>query len=142
MEHLYCKVNFPAPREMERVRVDNVNFNENSAALKERIKNEILMDTKDDCDLVFLGNILADDEPISKQPRIRSGSTIQVLKKFKEEEIKIYSKFTEIDVSRVSSLFRSLNSGNFHVSNTHLFKVFVSTFSSFSYKENLKVRSD
>lgn len=114
MEHIYCGIKFPAPRNFERVRVDNVNFNENSAALKERILNEVLK-TKDEISLVYLGNILADDEPICKQKNIRSGSTIHVLKKPKEEEIKTYTKFTEADVSRVVTLYRSLNSGNFHV---------------------------
>lgn len=115
MAHIFCGINFPAPRSFERVRVDNVNFNENSAALKERILSEIF-NTKDfEISLVYLGNILADDEPISKHP-IRPGSTIHILKKPKEEEIKVYSKFTEVDVSKVVSLYRSLNSGNFHVS--------------------------
>lgn len=116
MDHIYCGIKFPAPRNFERIKV-NVNFNENSAALKERIKNEIL-ETKENCEisLFYLGSLLADDEPLNKQPNIRSGSTIQVLKKPQEEEIKTYAKFTEIDVNKVLSLFRSLNSGNFHVS--------------------------
>lgn len=41
MEYIYCGIKFPAPRNYERVRVD-VNFSENTAALKEKIKNEIL----------------------------------------------------------------------------------------------------
>lgn len=64
----------------------------------------------------FSGNILEDDEPISKYQNIRSGSTIHVLKKAEEETTKeCPQKFTELDVSRVVSYFRALNSGNFHV---------------------------
>lgn len=42
MEHIFCGIKFPAPRNYDRVRVDNVNFNENTATLKEKIKNEVL----------------------------------------------------------------------------------------------------
>lgn len=140
MPYLYCGIKFPAPRNFERIKVENVNFSENSAALKERILSEILK-TKDEISLVYLGNILNDDEPISKQP-IKSGSTIHVLKKPKEEEVKIYSKFTEVDVSRISSLYRSLHSGNFHVSTIYAFIFFVVTFPHFHvHKENLKAGS-
>lgn len=41
MEYLYCEINFPAQRKLERIKLD-VNFNENTESLKERIKNEIL----------------------------------------------------------------------------------------------------
>lgn len=60
--------------------------------------------------------MLEDDEPLNKNKTLRAGSTIQVLKKHKEESPKEWKKFTEIDVSRVVSYFRALNSGNFHVS--------------------------
>lgn len=43
MEHIFCGIKFPAPRNYERVRVDNVNFSENAAALKDKIKKEILL---------------------------------------------------------------------------------------------------
>jgi hypothetical protein len=115
MEYIYCGIKYPAPRSYERVRVDNVNFNENSAALKERLKNEIF-ETKDEISLVYCGNILEDDEPISKY-ELRSGSTIQVLRKAKDNKLtENTKKFTELDVSRILSLYRTLNAGNFHVS--------------------------
>lgn len=116
MDFIYCGIKFKSPRNFERIRVDNVNFNENSAALKERVKNEILDKTKDEISLVYCGNILEDDEPIKKYV-LHSGSTVHVLRKSPEEQIKeVPAKFTELDVSSVCSLYRALNSGNFHVS--------------------------
>lgn len=41
MEHIFCGIKFPSPRNYERVRVE-VNFKENIAQLKEKIRNEIL----------------------------------------------------------------------------------------------------
>lgn len=52
MEHIFCGIKFPAPRNYERVRVD-VNFSENTAALKEKIKNEILVNKNCEFSLVY-----------------------------------------------------------------------------------------
>ncbi|KAG5670199.1 hypothetical protein PVAND_000477 [Polypedilum vanderplanki] len=113
MEHIFCGIHFPAPRHFERVRV-LCNLSENSSALKERVKNEILFGTKDEISLVYCGNILEDDEPINKY-NLKAGSTVHVLRKIVEESPKEYTnKFTELDVGRTASLYRSLNSGNFH----------------------------
>lgn len=113
MEYIFCGIKFPAPRHFERVRVDNVNFNETSSALKERVKSEILA-TKDEITLVYCGNVLEDDEPINKY-NLRAGSTVHVLKKIEEEPLKEFTtKFTELDVANVCALYRGLNSGNFH----------------------------
>ena len=114
MEYVFCGIKFAEPRNYEKIRVD-VNFNENSVFLKEKIQKDILK-TKDEITLVFCGNELHDDEPINKY-NLRTGSTVQVLRRIIEIPPKEFtSKFTEMDVSRVSSLFRGLNSGNFHVS--------------------------
>lgn len=118
MEYVFCGIKFAEPRNYEKIRVD-INFNENSVALKEKIQKDVLK-TKDEISLIFCGNELQDDEPINKY-NLRTGSTVQVLKKILEIPSKEFStKFTELDVSRVSSLFRGLNSGNFHVSYTIL----------------------
>lgn len=111
MDFVFLGINFPEPRNYERVRVENVNFNENLAVLIERFRE--ITGIKDEVSLSYLGNILEDNEPMNRWLRV--GSTIHVLKKVTEEEPKDYKKFTELDVSRVTSLFRSLNSGNFHV---------------------------
>lgn len=112
MEYVFCGIKFAEPRNYEKIRVD-ISFNENSVALKEKIQKDILK-TKDEISLVFCGNELEDDEPINKY-NLRTGSTVQVLKKILEIPSKEFTtKFTEMDVSRVSSLFRGLNSGNFH----------------------------
>lgn len=115
MDFIYCGIKFPAPRNYEKVRVE-IDFNENSGALKEKIQKEILS-TKDEISLVFCGNELNDDEPINKYNLRAGSSTIQVLRKTPEVQTKEFTtKFNEIDVGRVCSLFRGLNSGNFHVS--------------------------
>lgn len=115
MEYVFCGIKWAEPRNYEKIRVD-ISFKENSVALKEKIQNDILK-TKDEISLVFCANELNDDEPLNKYANLRVGSTIQVLRKIVEIPPKEFtSKFTEMDVSRISSLFRGLNSGNFHVS--------------------------
>ncbi|CAG9806841.1 unnamed protein product [Chironomus riparius] len=112
MEYVFCGIKFAEPRNYEKIRVD-INFNENSVTLKEKIQKDILK-TKDEISLIFCGNELNDDEPINKY-NLRTGSTVQVLRRIIEIPPKEFTtKFTEMDVSRVSSLFRGLNSGNFH----------------------------
>lgn len=112
MNHIYLGINFPAPRNYERIRVENVNFNETISSIVEKFR-EITGNHKDEISLAYCGNILEDNEPINRY--LRTGSTIHVLRKNIEDEPKDYNKFTELDVSRVCSMFRSLNSGNFHV---------------------------
>lgn len=112
MDHVYFGINFPAPRNYERVRVENVNFNETISFLKEKFQ-EILPENKDEISIVYLGNILEDSEPINRYLRV--GSTVHVLRKYFEDEPKDYKKFNEMDVSTICSMYRSLNSGNFHV---------------------------
>jgi Ubiquitin family len=119
MEFLYFGLRFSAPRNFERVRIDNVDFNDKAKILKERLKSEILKNdivlSDEEICLIFCGDQLEDNEPINKY-KVRSGSTIHVMKMQVEEKPKEYSKFTEFDVSRVTSYYRSLNSGNFYVS--------------------------
>lgn len=115
MEHVFLGIHFPAPRNYERVRVDDVNFNQNCAELIEKFRS--ITGNKDDVSLVYLGNILEDNEPINRY-NLRVGSTIHVLRKTAEDEPKNYKSFTELEVSRICSLYRSLNSGHFHVSST------------------------
>lgn len=113
MDYVFLGINFPAPRNYERVRVENVNFNASVSYLIEKFRE--LTGNKDDVSLVYLGNILEDNEPINKY-YLRTGSTVHVLRKAVEEEPKDYKKFTELDVQRVTSSYRNnLNSGNFHV---------------------------
>lgn len=57
---------------------------------------------------------MEDDVELSKL-EIRSGSTIFVLRKQISSESVKYEKFTESDVQRVCSLFRSLSATSFHV---------------------------
>lgn len=117
MDYVYCAIKFPAPRNYERIRVD-VNLLDNSATLREKVQNEILQNNNQDFSLIFCGNELEDDKPINNYG-VNVGSTIQVLKKAPEPQPREFGKFTELDVSRVCSLFKSLNSGNFHVSARH-----------------------
>lgn len=112
MDHIYLGVNFPAPKNYERIRVENVNLKENVSVLIEKFR-ELTGHKEDDVSFVYCGNVLEDNEPINRF--LRSGSTVHVLRKFVEEEPKEYKKITELDVSRLCSLYRSLNSGNFHV---------------------------
>lgn len=113
MDYVFLGINFPAPRNYERVRVENVNFNETVSVLVEKFRE--ITGNKDNVSLLYLGNILEDNEPISKY-YLRTGSTVHVLRKTFEEEPKDYKKFTEADVQRVTSMYRNnLNSGNFHV---------------------------
>jgi hypothetical protein len=112
MNHIFLGISFPSPRSYERVRVENVNFNESCSVLKEKFYE--ISDNKDDVSLVYCGNILEDDEPINRY--LRAGSTIHVLRKAAvEDEVKTYKPYNELDVSKICALFRSLNSGNFHV---------------------------
>lgn len=112
MDHIYLGINFPAPRNYERVRVENINFKESVSSIVEKFR-EITGNNKDEICLAYCGNLLEDNEPINRYLRI--GSTVHVLRKNVEDEPKDYKKFTELDVSRVCSMYRSLNSGNFHV---------------------------
>lgn len=48
MEHIFCGINFPAPQNYQRVRVENVNLSENTASLKEKIKNDLKIQ---DCEI-------------------------------------------------------------------------------------------
>lgn len=114
MDHVFLGIHFPAPRNYERVRVENINFNDNCADLIEKFR-EITGNKDDNISLVYLGNVLEDNEPINRY-NLRTGSTIHVLKKAAEEEPKNYKSFSELDVQRVVTMYRSLNSGNFHVS--------------------------
>lgn len=95
--------------------MDDVNFSQNCAELIEKFRQ--ITGNKDDVSLVYLGNILEDSEPINRY-NLRVGSTVHVLRKTAEDEPKNYKSFNELDVSRVCSMYRSLNSGNFHVSLT------------------------
>lgn len=52
MEHIYCEINFPAQRKLERIKLD-INFNENTENLKERIKNEILKTKNCEISLIY-----------------------------------------------------------------------------------------
>lgn len=117
MDHIYLGISFPAPRNYERVRVDNVNFNDSVSSLKEKFRE--VSNNKENVSLVYCGDVLEDSEPINRY--IQPGSTVHVLRKAEDDESKDYKKFTELDVSRVCSLFRSLNSGNFHVSDALFF---------------------
>ena len=66
-------------------------------------------------ELVYCGDVLEDDNELSKL-EIRSGSTIHVLRKpAPEKSLNDYPKFTEADVQRVCSLYRSLTATSFHV---------------------------
>ena len=112
MDHVYLGINFPAPRNYERVRVENVNLNESVSSLIEKFHE--ISGNKDEVSICYLGNILEDNEPI-KRYGLRNGSTIHVLKKVVEEDMKDYSKFTELDCSRICANFRSLNNGNYFV---------------------------
>lgn len=112
MNHVFLGIHFPAPRNYERVRIEDVNFNENVSFLKEKF-TEVSGILDKEVSLVYCGNILEDNEPINRY--VRSGSTIHVLRKAAEEEVKTYKAFTELDVSRVCAMYRSLNSGHFHV---------------------------
>lgn len=112
MDHLYLGVNFPAPRNYERIRIENVNFKENISTLIEKFR-EMTGHKEEDVSFVYCGNVLEDNEPINRF--LRNGSTVHVLRRIVEDEPKEYKKFTELDVSRLCSLYRSLNSGNFHV---------------------------
>lgn len=112
MDHIFLGIQFPAPRNYERIRVENVNFNESVSFLKDKFR-EVTGNNKDEISLVYCGNILEENEPINRYVRI--GSTIHVLRKAREDEPKTYKTFTELDVSRVCAMYRSLNSGNFHV---------------------------
>jgi hypothetical protein len=111
MDHVYIGITHPASERFERVRVENVNFNDNVSLLVEKFRE--LTANKDEVSLAYLGNILEDNEPINRY--LRPGSTVYVLRKAPEDEKKDYKKFTELDVSQCVSMFRSLNSGNFHV---------------------------
>lgn len=119
MDHVYLGIStsFPAPRNYERIRIDNVNFNDSISSLVEKFRT--ITKNKETISLAYCGDILDDNEPINRY-LIRSGSTVHVLKKAEEDEPKDFKKFTELDVSRVCSMYRSLNSGNFHVRRTFL----------------------
>ncbi|CRK88798.1 CLUMA_CG002547, isoform A [Clunio marinus] len=110
MDHVFLGIHFDETKKYERIRVDNVNFNENVSFLKEKFCD--ITGRKEDVSLVYCGNILEETEPINRY--VRNGSTIHILRKTEEDEHKEYKKFNEMDVSRVCSQFRSLNSGNFH----------------------------
>jgi Ubiquitin family len=112
MEHVFLGIHFPAPRNYERVRVDDVNFNQNCAELIEKFRQ--ITGNKDDVSLVYLGKVLEDSEPINRY-NLRVGSTVHVLRKTVDDEPKPMKSFNELDVSRICSMYRSLNSGNFHV---------------------------
>lgn len=112
MNHVFLGINFPAPRNYERVRVENVNFNENISFLKEKFY-EITGFLDKEVALVYCGNILEDNEPINRYVGI--GSTIHVLRKVADDDVRSFKTFTELDVSRVCAMYRSLNSGHFHV---------------------------
>lgn len=112
MDHIYLGVSFPEPRNYERIRIDNVNLKENVSVLIEKFR-EITNHKEEDVSFVYCGNVLEDNEPINRF--LRNGSTVHVLRKIVEDEPKEYKKITELDVSRLCSLYRSLNSGNFHV---------------------------
>jgi hypothetical protein len=113
MEHVFLGVHFPSPRNYERIRVENVNFNENCADLIEKFRT--ITNNKEDVSLSYLGQILEENEPISRY-NLRVGSTVHVLKKGPQDDQKNYKSFNELDVSKVCAMYRSLNSGNFHVS--------------------------
>jgi hypothetical protein len=113
MDYIFLGIQYPAPRNFERIRLENINFNENTAELVEKFRS--LTGNKEEVSLVYLGNILEDNQPISRY-NLRPGSTIHVLKRSNEDNPKNYKSFTEIDVSHVTALYRSLNNGNFHVS--------------------------
>lgn len=118
MSHVFLGINFPAPRNYERIRVENLNFNDNVEKLKQKF-SEITGLSDKEVSLIYCGNILEDNEPINRYVQI--GSTIHVLRKPAEEDITTYKTFTELDVSRVVSLYRTLNSGHFHVRRKHFF---------------------
>lgn len=113
MDHLFLGINFPAPRNYERVRVENVNLNESVSFLVEKFRE--ITGNKDDVSICYLGNILEDNEPI-KRYGLRTGSTIHVLRKAVEDDPKDFKKFTELDCSRICANFRSLNNGHYYVS--------------------------
>lgn len=115
MDYIYFGIKLPS-KQFDRIRVDNVNFNENSSALKQRVSEIIVTKDEEEITLVYCSNILEDDEPLNKY-NLHAGSTVHVLRKIVDEPVKEFkTKFTEIDVARVCSMYRSLNSGNFHVS--------------------------
>lgn len=112
MDYIYFGIQYPAPRNFQRIRLENVNFNENTAELLEKFREKT--GNKEEVSLVYLGNILEDNEPINRY-NLRPGSTIHVLKRCSEDIPKNYKSFTEVDVSQICAQFRSLNSGHFHV---------------------------
>lgn len=115
MEYIYLGVKLPAPRSYERIRIGNINFNENVSILREKFL-ELYDENNNNFSFSYCGIILDDTEPIKKY-NLRSGSTVHVLRKNNDDESKeVPSKFTEMEVQRVTALYRSLNSGNFHVS--------------------------
>lgn len=116
MDHIYLGINFPAPRNYERVRVE-ANLNATISCLVEKFR-EITNNTFA-VSIAYCGNILEEDEPINRY--LRSGSTVHILKKQSEDEPKEHKKMTELDVNRVCAAYRGLNSGNFHVRSTKSF---------------------
>lgn len=113
MDYLFFGIQQSAHLHFERIRVNNISFNENGTELIEKFRS--LTGNKDEISLVYLGNILDETEPINRY-NLRSGSTIHVLRKAAEEPPKNYKSFTEVDVSRIVAMYRGLNAGNFHVS--------------------------
>lgn len=113
MDHVYFGFCSSAPRSYERIRIDNVNFNCAVSTLVEKFRE--VSNNKENVSLTYCGDILDDclDEPINRY--LKPGSTIHIIRKAEDDGIKHYKKFSELDVSSVSSLYRSLNSGNFHV---------------------------
>lgn len=113
MDYLYFGIQQSSQLHFERIRVNNISFNEKTEQLIEKFRS--LTNIKDEISLVYLGNILDETEPINRY-NLRPGSTIHVLRKTAEEPVNNYKSFTEVDVSRVCAMYRSLNAGNFHVS--------------------------
>lgn len=113
MDYLFFGIQQSAQTHFERIRVDNINFNENGSELIEKFRS--LTGNKDEVSLVYLGNILEETEPINRY-NLRPGSTIHVLKKTSDDPPRNYKSFTEVDVSRVCAMYKNLNAGNFHVS--------------------------
>lgn len=136
MDHIYLGINFPAPRNYERVRVE-ANLNATISCLVEKFR-EITNNT-DTVSIAYCGNILEEDEPINRY--LRSGSTVHILKKQSEDEPKEHKKMTEHEVNRVCSAFRGLNSGNFHVRSTKKFFLRVNDSSFSLFAENFPTGS-
>lgn len=126
MDYLFFGIQQSAQTHFERIRVDNISFNENGSELIEKFRS--LTGNRDEVSLVYLGNILEEAEPINRY-NLRPGSTIHVLRKSADEQPKNYKSFTEVDVSRVCAMYRGLNAGNFHVSKQkrYLFSLFLSS---------------